>query len=128
MLARAATSQADFLAPTPTLLPSRFLSFFNPRPARLYFFHPLRQTFSFVFVSFASFHFRSVWIRIEADNMANDNMEVDAAEAQLKTMEHSEQHYFKRYGHLFPRPAAHCRVTEGPLREEEARLLTVCPL
>lgn len=32
--------------------------------------------------------------------MANDNMEVDAAEAKLKTMEHSEQHYFKRYGRL----------------------------
>jgi hypothetical protein len=26
-----------------------------------------------------------------------ENMEVDAAEAKLKTMEHSEQHYFKRY-------------------------------
>lgn len=29
--------------------------------------------------------------------MAGDNMEVDAAEAKLKTMEHSEQHYFKRF-------------------------------
>lgn len=28
--------------------------------------------------------------------MANDNMEVDAAEAKLQTMAHSEQHYFKR--------------------------------
>lgn len=26
-----------------------------------------------------------------------ENMEVDAAEAKLKGMEHSEQHYFKRY-------------------------------
>lgn len=32
--------------------------------------------------------------------MTNDNMEVDAAEAKLKTMEHSEQHYFKRL--VFP--------------------------
>lgn len=29
-------------------------------------------------------------------SMANDNMEVDAAEAKLQTMAHSEQHYFKR--------------------------------
>lgn len=28
--------------------------------------------------------------------MAGDKMEVDAAEAKLKAMEHSEQHYFKR--------------------------------
>ena len=28
--------------------------------------------------------------------MASDKMEVDAAEAKLKAMEHSEQHYFKR--------------------------------
>ncbi|KAH6685288.1 HNRNP arginine N-methyltransferase [Plectosphaerella plurivora] len=28
-----------------------------------------------------------------------ENMEVDAAEAKLKTMEHSEQHYFKSYDH-----------------------------
>lgn len=28
--------------------------------------------------------------------MSADKMEVDAAEAKLKTMEHSEQHYFKR--------------------------------
>jgi len=30
--------------------------------------------------------------------MANERMEVDIAEEKLKAMEHSEQHYFKRYG------------------------------
>lgn len=29
--------------------------------------------------------------------MSGDNMEVELAEQKLKTMEHSEQHYFKRY-------------------------------
>lgn len=29
--------------------------------------------------------------------MSGDHMEVDAAEAKLKAMAHSEQHYFKRY-------------------------------
>ncbi|KAK0374127.1 protein arginine N-methyltransferase [Colletotrichum limetticola] len=31
--------------------------------------------------------------------MGGDNMEVDAAEQKLKSMEHSEQHYFKSYDH-----------------------------
>ncbi|ROT36918.1 HNRNP arginine N-methyltransferase [Sodiomyces alkalinus F11] len=31
--------------------------------------------------------------------MAGKNMEIDAAEAKLKNMEHSEQHYFKSYDH-----------------------------
>lgn len=31
-----------------------------------------------------------------------EHMEVDAAEAKLKTMEHSEQHYFKRCVGLQP--------------------------
>ncbi|KAL2756251.1 hypothetical protein ACRALDRAFT_1042640 [Sodiomyces alcalophilus JCM 7366] len=31
--------------------------------------------------------------------MAGEKMEVDAAEAKLKTMAHSEQHYFKSYDH-----------------------------
>ena len=55
--------------------------------------------------------------------MANDNMEVDAAEAKLKTMEHSEQHYFKRYIYLVLEPLP----TAGALRAhcaEEAALLT----
>lgn len=29
--------------------------------------------------------------------MSGDKMEVELAEQSLKTMEHSEQHYFKRY-------------------------------
>lgn len=29
--------------------------------------------------------------------MSGENMEVELAEQKLKTMEHSEQHYFKRY-------------------------------
>lgn len=29
--------------------------------------------------------------------MSGDKMEVELAEQKLKTMEHSEQHYFKRY-------------------------------
>jgi alpha/beta superfamily hydrolase len=29
-------------------------------------------------------------------NMSGDNMDVEMAEAKLKGMEHSEQHYFKR--------------------------------
>ncbi|CAI4216831.1 unnamed protein product [Parascedosporium putredinis] len=31
--------------------------------------------------------------------MSNEHMEVDLAEEKLKTMEHSEQHYFKSYDH-----------------------------
>lgn len=33
--------------------------------------------------------------------MSGDKMEVELAEQKLKTMEHSEQHYFKRYGFFF---------------------------
>jgi len=33
------------------------------------------------------------------DKMSGDKMDVEAAEQKMKTMEHSEQHYFKSYDH-----------------------------
>jgi protein arginine N-methyltransferase 1 len=33
--------------------------------------------------------------------MSGDKMEVEMAEQKLKTMDHSEQHYFKRYVFFF---------------------------
>lgn len=61
--------------------------------------------------------------------MTNDNMEVDAAEAKLQTMAHSEQHYFKRLvASCFPGPRpllAHRR----PCRwRRETRILTCFPV
>lgn len=61
--------------------------------------------------------------------MTNDNMEVDAAEAKLQTMAHSEQHYFKRLvASCFPgprSPPAH----EGPCRwKRDPRTLTCFPV
>lgn len=48
--------------------------------------------------------------------MTNDNMEVDAAEAKLQTMAHSEQHYFKRLvASFFPGPRS-SPAHEGPCR------------
>lgn len=38
--------------------------------------------------------------------MSGDKMEVEMAEQKLKALEHSEQHYFKRYGFPLMRCAA----------------------
>jgi protein arginine N-methyltransferase 1 len=31
--------------------------------------------------------------------MAGDNMDIEVAEKQLKSLDHSEQHYFNSYNH-----------------------------
>lgn len=52
--------------------------------------------------------------------MANVNMEVDAAEEKLKMMEHSEQHYFKRYGHFVYDPLLIARARRARCGKKRA--------
>jgi hypothetical protein len=37
--------------------------------------------------------------------MSGDKMEVEAAEQKMNSLEHSEQHYFKRLVHRYPKSA-----------------------
>ncbi len=50
--------------------------------------------------------------------MATERMDIEVAEKQLKSLEHSEQHYFNRQ--VTPRPGLHT------LPVDRALMLTVC--